>query len=180
MPDHLRRYALRPFDVRWCYYSAERPLWNEPRPKLWAQCWNGNAFLMSRPAGVASPEGVPFFYTPLLGDNDFLRGHAYYFPFRLRAASPATAKRKEDGNGEFGSILQEAAPAYAGAGGQTTANLSPAARAYLAHLGIKHPDADAETAALIWLHALAIGYAPAYLADNADGIRQDWPRIPAA
>jgi hypothetical protein len=25
---------------------------------------------------------------------------------------------------------------------------------------------------------LAIGYSPAYLAENADGIRQDWPRIP--
>ena len=24
----------------------------------------------------------------------------------------------------------------------------------------------------------AIGYSPAYLAENADGIRQDWPRIP--
>jgi hypothetical protein len=28
------------------------------------------------------------------------------------------------------------------------------------------------------MHALAIGYAPAYLLENADGIRQDWPRIP--
>jgi hypothetical protein len=59
-----------------------------------------------------------------------------------------------------------------------TANLSPAARAYLASLGITNPDADAETAGLIWMHALAIGYAPAYLSENADGIRQDWPRVP--
>ena len=59
-----------------------------------------------------------------------------------------------------------------------TANLSSAARAYLAKLGIKNPDDDADTAALIWMHALAIGYSPAYLAENADGIRQDWPRIP--
>ena len=177
-PEHLRRYALRPYDVRWCYYSAERPLWNEPRPKLWAQCWEGNQFLMTRPAGVASPEGVPFFYTPLLGDNDFLRGHAYYFPFRLRAAASAKPGKKDDGNGEFGSILEEPAPAYEAGKGKTTANLSPAARAYLAKLGITNPDADADTAALIWLHALAIGYAPAYLAENADGVRQDWPRIP--
>jgi hypothetical protein len=28
------------------------------------------------------------------------------------------------------------------------------------------------------MHALAIGYAPAYLSENADGIRQDWPRVP--
>jgi hypothetical protein len=176
-PDHLRRYALRPFDTRWCYYSSERPLWNEPRPALWQQCWNGNSFLMSRPAGVASPEGFPLFHTPLLGDNDFLRGHAYYFPMRLRAAQKSKTK-KDDGNGEFGSILHEAAPAYRSGGGKTTANLSPAARAYLAGLGAGNPDADADTAGLVWMHALAIGFAPAYLAENADGIRQDWPRVP--
>jgi hypothetical protein len=59
-----------------------------------------------------------------------------------------------------------------------TANLSPAARSYLAALGLLDPDADPETAGLIWLHALAVGHAPAYLTENADGIRQDWPRIP--
>jgi hypothetical protein len=59
-----------------------------------------------------------------------------------------------------------------------TANLSPTARAYLKELGLPDPDADAATAALIWLHALAVGYSPAYLRDNADGIRQDWPRVP--
>jgi hypothetical protein len=177
-PDHLRRYALRPFDVRWCYYSSERPLWNEPRPKLWAQCWKGNAFLMSRPGGVASPEGVPFFFTPSLGDNDFLRGHAYYFPLRLAAATSNKPGKKDDGNGEFGSILQEAAPAYGSPRGGATANLSAGTRAYLTALGIKDPDADADTAALIWHHALAIGYSAAYLSENADGVRQDWPRIP--
>jgi hypothetical protein len=30
----------------------------------------------------------------------------------------------------------------------------------------------------IWFHALAIGYSSAYLTENADGIRTDWPRIP--
>jgi hypothetical protein len=28
------------------------------------------------------------------------------------------------------------------------------------------------------MHVLAIGYSPVYLAENRDGIRQDWPRIP--
>lgn len=27
-------------------------------------------------------------------------------------------------------------------------------------------------------HCLAVGYAPTYLSENADGIREDWPRIP--
>jgi hypothetical protein len=177
-PVQLRRYALRPFDTRWCYYSSERPLWNEPRPSLWAQCWKGNAFLMSRPSGVASPEGCPLFYTEMLGDNDFLRGHAYYFPLRLRAVSRTRVKKKDDGNGEFGSILQESTSGYDAGGAKATANLSTAARAYLAALGIRNPDADAETASLVWMHALAIGFSPAYLTENADGIREDWPRIP--
>jgi hypothetical protein len=60
----------------------------------------------------------------------------------------------------------------------TSANLSPAARAYLAAFNFPNPDEDTETAEVIWMHALAIGYAPAYLTENADGIRQDWPRIP--
>ena len=39
-------------------------------------------------------------------------------------------------------------------------------------------DSDKESAALIWMHALAIGYSPAFFSENADGIRQGWPRIP--
>jgi Type ISP C-terminal specificity domain len=58
------------------------------------------------------------------------------------------------------------------------ANLSTPARAWLAAIGLPDPDADKSTAALPWHHALAIGYAPAWLDDNGDGIRQDWPRVP--
>ncbi|MBW4493777.1 MAG: N-6 DNA methylase [Oscillatoria princeps RMCB-10] len=166
----LRRYALRPFDTRWCYYSDVSPLWNRSRPALWAQCYPGNAFLISRRAGAANPEGVPLFFTQLLGDNDFLRGHAYYFPLYLRPFSKHKAKNaiKQDTLFDLNQVSNTA----------ITANLSPPARAYLAHTGILNPDADADTAALIWWHALAIGHSPAYLTENADGIRQDWLRIP--
>ena len=58
------------------------------------------------------------------------------------------------------------------------ANLSPAARVWLRDLGFPDPDTDRGTAFLPWHHALATGYAPAWLSENADGIRQDWPRIP--
>jgi hypothetical protein len=175
-PEHLRRYALRPYDTRWCYYSSERPLWNEPRPRLWAQCWKGNAFFLTRMNCPRTPEGAPVCFTTCLCDDHFLTPDAVAIPFRLRAASPPKPQKKDDGNGEFGSILQEAAPARDAGSGKTTANLSPAARAYLAALGLKNADSD--SAELIWLHALAIGYAPSYLAENADGVRQDWPRIP--
>ncbi|HLJ35404.1 MAG TPA: type ISP restriction/modification enzyme, partial [Ktedonobacteraceae bacterium] len=60
----------------------------------------------------------------------------------------------------------------------TKANLSEKARDYLRLLDITDFDSNVDTAGLLWLHALAIGYAPSYLTENADGIRQDWPRIP--
>ena len=47
--DRLLHYSFHPFDVRWCYYSEIRPLWNETRPELWKQNWAGNAFFVTRP-----------------------------------------------------------------------------------------------------------------------------------
>jgi len=175
-PDHLRRYALRPFDTRFCYYSSERPLWNELRPTLWRQCWSGNSFLLTRMNCPRSPEGAPMSFTTCLCDDHYLTPDAVAIPLCLRTAAAAKPKKK-DGNCEFGSILQEAAPAYKAGGDKITANLSPAARVYLAKLGVKNPD-GVETATWIWMHALAVGYSPTYLAENADGVRQDWPRIP--
>jgi hypothetical protein len=156
--ERLRRYALRPFDNRWCYYSSVRPLWNEPRPKLWAQCWEGNTFVLTRFNAAKDPEGPPISYTPYLSDDHYLSPDAVAIPLRLRP--------------EQGTLF---------AGGEDekpSANLSAYAREYLASLGIDNPDQDEETAGLIWMHALAVGYSPLYLSENADGVRQDWPRIP--
>ncbi len=162
------RYGMRAFDVRHAYFTPVNPIWNRSRPDLWEQLWDGNQFLITRPAGVADPEGVPFFASTILGDNDYLRGHGVFFPFRLRKTTGA--KKKKD---KQAGLFDETAPRET-----ITANLSPMARDYLARLGIVDVDANADNAGLIWLHALAIGYAPAYLRENADGIRGDWPRIP--
>ena len=162
----LIRYATRPYDIRWAYYSAVNPLWNRPRPSLWQQHQPGNRYLMSRPAGVANPEGVPMMFTRCLGDNDALRGHAYYIPLAWHTASSSDAPKVD----LFGTIKSEAASA--------SANLSTTARAYLAALALPDPDTHQDTAELIWMHALAIGYSSTYLSDNADGIRENWPRIP--
>jgi len=166
--DRIIRYTLRPLEIRWCYYSSVRPIWNEPRPSLWAQCWEGNEFLMIRPAGVASPEGIPFCFTRLLGDNDALRGHAYYFPLQIRNGERLNKKGQQT---LFKLLSEEPEDA-------PIANLSQSARNYLALLKIKNPDTKADVAKLIWMHSLAIGYSTAYLTDNTDGIRRDWPRIP--
>jgi hypothetical protein len=165
--SRILRYALRPFDTRWCFYSTINPLWNRSRPDLWKQYRDANEFLIIRPAGVSSPEGVPISFTVCLGDNDYLRGHAYYIPIRLKKASNQKKKPKEQAHLISPDVEDK-----------TIANLSKMARSYLASMGINNPDSDTKTANLIWMHAIAIGYSPAYLSENADGIRENWPRIP--
>ncbi len=161
----MRRFVARPFDQRWCCYTTVRPLWNEPRPDYAAQCWAGNAALVTRRRGVAHPEGVPFFWAAPVGNQHAFLKDAYYIPLRLRpTASPASDQ----------GCLFDDEPAAA----RPTANLSIAARAYLAALGCADPDADPEVAGLLWHHVLAIGYSPAYLTAHAEAIRHDWPRIP--
>jgi len=167
--DQVQRYALRPFETRWCYYTAIHPLWNRARPPLKAQNWTGNSYLITRPAGVAKPEGFPISFTRCLGDNDYQRGHAYYFPLQLRNGKRLTKEDHETLFDLLGDRPSNRKP---------TANLSKAAREYLKQVNIKEADEDIEVAALIWMHTLAIGYSPAYLTENADGIRRDWPRIP--
>jgi hypothetical protein len=158
------RYAVRPFDTRWAYYTSINPIWNRSRPDLWAQHWPGNQFLMSRRIGGGEDEGVPFFWSRIIADDHLLKVDASLFPIMLRQAHPP-----EEG----------AQPALFGADKPLVrANLSTLARDYLAGLGFPDPDGDPQIAALLWLHALAIGYAPEYLADHADGLKSDWPRIP--
>ncbi|MBO1347249.1 MAG: N-6 DNA methylase [Hormoscilla sp. GUM202] len=165
----LKRYALRPFDIRWCYYTGVRPVWNEPRPSLWKQCWPGNQFLLTRFNASKDNEGVPFYFTPCLSDDHLLTPDAVAVPLQLMNGARLRPKEQLS----LLDLLPEKPEVD-----RPFANLSEAARNYLAGLGFPNPDEDRETSGLIWMHALAIGYSPAYLAENADGIRQDWPRIP--
>ncbi len=166
--ENVHRYTLRPFEQKWCYYSDVPPLWNRARPSLFQHHRLPNSYFAMRSVCVASPEGTPFFFTRCLGDFHSLRGQAHFFPHHLVRGDQAG---KDEPNGQR--VLEEAAPYFT-----TRANLSPTSRAYLKQFKFANPDSDATEAGLIWMHALAIGYSPAYLSENADGIRQDWPRIP--
>ena len=147
--NRIVRYITRPFDIRYAYYTEISTIWNRPRPDLWKQYSLGNQFLMSRPSGVANPEGMPIHFTRCLGDNDAQRGHSYYFPFSI-----------------------ETLP------GTISANLSNAALNYLENLGYQDIDQNESSRGALWFHALAIAHSPQYLAENKDGISVDWPRIP--
>lgn len=141
----LQRYWLRPFEIPWSYVTARRPVWNEPRPQLQHMLPDAAGFVVTRPAAVADPEGWPVCWTPLLGDNDALRGHAYYLP-----------------------VIENLS-------GAPRPNLSPAATRWLGRIGLP---IDPDAARQVWHHALAITYSPAWLTENAEAIRQGWPRIP--
>lgn len=179
--ENIRRYSLYPFDNRWCYHSNVRPLWNEPRPevasqlwnrprpKLVAQVWPENRLFITRPFSERPHEWVVMTTTRELPDYHLLRPNVVAIPFMLRNGERLSRRQQRTLFEVLGDGTSDDAP---------TANLSKPTRAYLATLRIKDPDADAKTAGLIWMHALAIGYSPAYLTENADGIRRDWPRIP--
>jgi hypothetical protein len=155
--ERMVRYFIRPFDVRWAYYTSIRPVWNEHRPELWRLYSSGTPFLITRPGSTASPDGVPASFTRALGDNDALRGHAYYIPLR-RASS-------EEAGDLFGD-------------GGSYANLSLGGRAWLDAIGWSDSDAEQDAGAAPWYHALAICHAPAWVAENSDGVLADWPRVP--
>lgn len=144
----VTRYFVRPFDVRWAYVALDRPLWNEPRPELLRIFPGSSGFLITRPFGIANPEGIPVTWTTELGDNDAIKGHAYY----------CVASRQND------AILE--------------VNLSAATQVWLKNIGLEQLNIDQSVANLVWHHTLAIAYAPDWLAENEDDIREDWPRIP--
>jgi len=171
-PTKIVRYPFKPFDLRLAYLDSEiQPLFSRPSPELLEHKMviPFNSFFISRDTADKDPEGPPFYYSPLVCDYDSISGHARHFPFMLSAKKLKSKKGREN----QGELLPEESNQV-----KPAANLSAQARTYLAKLDIANPDTDAEIAGLIWMHSLAIGYSPSYLKENADGIRQDWPRIP--
>ena len=146
-----------------------RPLFREPSPQLLKQRFSGNSFFITRDTADKSPEGPPFFFSQFVCDYDAISGHARHFPILLKNGSRLEKEAEATLFAALGDKPEEDKP---------VANLSARTREYLLSLKIKNPEANAKMAGLVWMHALAIGYSPAYLSENADGIRRDWPRIP--
>lgn len=153
--DHIIRYAVRPFDTRWAYYSPTRPLWNEPRPTLSSQAWDGNSFVLTRRRRSTASEGVPFSFTTCLCDDHYLAPDAVAIPIQLR-------ERALGDEFHQWSIRD---------------NLSVGSRDYLSDLARSGPN-EPVGAMQLWMHILAIAFSPLYLTENSDGIGDDFPRIP--
>lgn len=159
---NIKRFGFKPFDFRWAYIERIGNLWNRVRPELLEQAWAGNGFLLTRRHAPKSPDGAAFYFSRHLADQHILHTDAYFIPVW---SSTATSEQQD----RFLALPSEL---------KVFANLSVKSREYLTGIGVSGPDSDPEAARLLWMHALAIGYSPAYLTENADGIREDWPRIP--
>ncbi|MBB5491451.1 N-6 DNA methylase [Nocardiopsis exhalans] len=161
-PHHLRPYLVRPYEYQWAYTDPKRPLWNEPRPELQNMAEEGSEFFLARRRVPRALDGAAFYYSPSIGDDHALHKNAYYIPTRL-------AGEREDPNGQT-SIFDT--------GQEARANLSTRAREWLAAIGAGDPDVDVTVGEMPWLHALAIGFSPAYLSENCDGGGFHYQRVP--
>jgi hypothetical protein len=151
------RYEYRPFDTLHLYWYPETKLLDEKREELFAAAQAGTVFLTSRQKRERDREGSPFYITRHLADRHLTRPGSNCFPLAL----PAPEQQGLLSSNKHAQIV----------------NLSPPAQNYLTDV----TGADGGTfdnARLLWLHIVAIGYAPLYLAENRDGLGQDWPRIP--
>lgn len=164
------RFCVKPFDMRWAYVDTIPGLWNRSRPELVRAAGLGSGFLLLRRRAPRALDGAAFMMTRCLIDQHVMHKDAYVIPFWLaddaRPARPSETMPLFD-IGEEGSA--------AGAG---RPNLSERALEYLAGIGVPDAQVSQESAALVWLHALAVGYSPLYLEENGDAIRNDWPRVP--
>ncbi|MCW3100589.1 MAG: adenine specific methyltransferase [Chthonomonadaceae bacterium] len=171
---NIVRYPFKPLDIRLAYLDPKiQPLFSRPSPELLRQRFSGNKFVVVRETGDVNPNSPPFLFSPLVCDYHSMQFEAKHIPIRiLPRPSSKAVKRAKKAVGEL-FVDEEAVNATTPA-----ANLSDAARAYLLQLGVKNVDADYDTASILWMHALAIGYSPAYLNQNMEGIRRNWPRLP--
>lgn len=153
----VQRFLAKPLDVRWAFVDTTHPLWNRSRPELVRQTRPGQRFLVVRRRAPRADDGSAFLLAAYLGDQHCLHKDAYFFPFDVFERPDGSLFELQANEGD-------------------RANLSEFAASYLRDVGV--PDGDPRRNELLWLHALAIGYSPAYLAENAGGIKSDWPRIP--
>lgn len=168
--NKIKQYPFKPFDIRLAYLDSKiAPLFSRPSPVLLEQSrLSNNFFFITRDTADKFPEGSPFFLSKLVCDYDSISGHARHFSlYYLQETKKIKSKDKHTS-----SFFDE------NESDSIRANLSDKARGYLKTLGVGNPDVKQEAAESVWMHSLAIGYSPAYLSENADGIRGDWPRIP--
>ena len=149
-PDDAQivRYAYRPFDFRWVWWSATKDLLDRPRPEYKPHVFEGNLWFSAAQhirKGASEPQAA---VTRQLGASHVIERGASWFPVYVL-------------DDQFGELAD---------GVRRTPNLSEPALRYIESHDVTPSD--------LFHHALATLHDPAYRAANAGGLRMGWPRIP--
>jgi hypothetical protein len=149
LAQNIIRYCYRPFDARWLYWEPETKLLDEKRAEYFPHVVEGNLWIEAR-----QKQAMEYFdrgyVTRRLADN-FANGLSSFFPLYLSPQANQSLLLDQDGE-------QALVP-----------NLSPKAAAYITPLAATECD--------LFHHIVATLHAPMYRTENADALRQDWPRI---
>jgi Type ISP C-terminal specificity domain/N-6 DNA Methylase len=167
-PERVQRFQFRPLDMRYAYVETETPLWNRSRPLLVAATKASSSFLVVRRRAPRALDGAACHFSNCLLDQKVLFTDAYAIPFWRAAQHHKT---------DDAVIPLFAEPASANSAGWRP-NLSSLALNYLQELGVNDALTNRNSAGLIWLHALAIGFSPLYVNENGVAVRSNWPRVP--
>ncbi len=153
LKKNIVRYCYRPFDVRWLYWEPETKLLDEKRTDYFLQIFIGNIWLS---AGQRNRKEE--FYQPqcttVLADHHLVESNVGMFPLWLKP------------NPDPSSLFDRMAD------GKPKANLSDAAKEFLASLRLGNKPEE------LFYHALAVLHSPEYRRENSGALRQDWPRVP--
>jgi REP element-mobilizing transposase RayT len=144
------RYCYRPFDVRWLYWEPETKLLDEKRTEYIPHVFEGNVWIEARQK-QSMADFDRGYIVRVLADN-FGNGLSNFFPLLLRKEQPQASLATQASDSE------------------PQANLSDRTVRYLGCVGCNAPD--------VFYHSVATLHAPAYRRENADALRQNWPRIP--
>jgi hypothetical protein len=181
-------FPCRPFDTQWAYLDNLRPLFKEPSPELQELAGiPGNAFLVVREPNERAASGLAAWFSPFVCDYDFFAGNSRQFPLYV----DASLKGHKTGRRRHGArrIMVDPNP---------IPNLSQRSKDYLSAIEppIRRHEAEIRASMLadgvdaakcprpenldelLWHHALAVLFTPAYNRENPDALGKDWPRIP--
>jgi hypothetical protein len=154
----FKRFAYRPFDVRWLFWEGRTKLLHRPSPDLYRQFVPNSLFLVCQPKtrGLWFPPQV----ITTLGCLDLMDRGASFLP--LIVQTPNEEDQQTDSS--HPDLFASNKPV----GPQP--NLTDFAHKYLASL-----KCDPEH---LFFHIVAALHSPLYRQENSGALRQDWPRVP--
>jgi Type ISP C-terminal specificity domain len=150
LPEKVVKYCYRPFDLRWLYWEPETNLLDRKRESYFPHIYDGNLWIEARQKQAM--ENFDRGYVVKVLADCFGNGRSSFFPLYLIV------------DHQQKSLFEDVESV------SRKLNLSDEAKKYIDKL--KSSEAE------IFYHTISILHSPAYRAENAGALKQDFPRIP--